>query len=180
MSARYIINDRGNQVNKESAPEIERGRMYTQALLNELSLGDLDTWVKQIAHAADSDAALADGTTQLFGQLLTKVTADGKWTNLPASAIGGSLRDIAANVPKIISMALRDALNAARRETTGRKVPVGYFQTFGSFSECEKQLKKKGADQAVASGTEAKQRRERELFDHEQYAHVLQPSLPPK
>ena len=65
-------------------------------------------------------------------------------------------------------MGLRDAINKARQDKSGRILPVGYFQTFDAFKRCVLILKKKGADKAVACGKEATQRRERELFDHEQ------------
>ena len=75
-------------------------------------------------------------------------------------------------VRKVISMALIRLLNDAWRNTTnvnvGRLVPVGYIQTYSFLKDAERLLRQKGAEESVASGNEAKQRREQELFDHEQ------------
>lgn len=142
--------------------------MYIQALLSEMGEGDLSEWTKRIA--ALDDSGLRDAVLNLFNQLFRKVQRGEKWTNLPADAVGGSEREIAQEVPKVVAMGLKKAIDEAWRDTTGRLVPVGYCQTFSSFKDAELLLKQKGASQAVASGNEARQRRDQELLDHEQLA----------
>lgn len=93
--------------------------MYVEALLHELKLGDFDDWISTVAAggvegSADLSAVGQDAIRVVLNQLLAKVSANEKWTNLPS----GSERDIAQNVPKIISLALRDAINAARQGTS--------------------------------------------------------------
>ena len=142
--------------------------MYVQALLSEMDEGDLDEWVKRVA--AMDDTGFQKALAALLNHLLGKVQRGEKWSNLPADAVGGSVREMAQEIPKVVSMALKRAVDDARRDTTGRLVPVGYFQTYSSFKDAERLLKQKGAEQSVAAGNEAKQRREQELFDHEQIA----------
>jgi hypothetical protein len=142
--------------------------MYVQALLTELGEGDLDEWVKRIA--AMDDTGFQKALASLLNHLLGKVRRGEKWTNLPPDAVGGSEREMAQEIPKVLAMALKRAVDDARRDTTGRLIPVGYFQTYSSFKDAERLLKQKGAEQSVAAGNEAKQRREQELFDHEQLA----------
>ena len=156
--------------NASTADHTARGRVYAQALLNELGLGEYKPWLTKSVTDGDSDQGLQDAVNTLFRQLHRKVSNGERWTNLPEGSVGGSDRDIAGNVPKVIGMALRADVASAWHDTIGRLVPVGYLQTFSLFKESEKLLKKHGAEQAVAAGTEAKQRRDRELFDHEQLA----------
>ena len=108
-------------VNHRTESEAKRGRVYAQALLDELGLGDFDSWVAQqlcVKGDAPASAELSDAGQRalnaLFGRLFQKVTAEEKWTNLPATAQGGAVRAIAESVPKVLGMALRDAINAAR------------------------------------------------------------------
>eukprot|EP00966_Prymnesium_polylepis_P030016 697641-Prymnesium_polylepis.1 len=156
--------------NASTADHTARGRLYAQALLNELGLGEYKPWLTKSVTDCDSDQGLQDVVNTLFRQLHRKVSNGERWTNLPAGSVGGSERDIPKNATKVIGMALKADVDAALRDTTGRLVPVGYLQTFSWFKDTEKLLKKHGADQAVAAGTEAKQPRDKELWDHEQLA----------
>ena len=132
---RHVVAN-GSVVASGTIGEITRGRMYAQALIRELdSDASIETWVAQ---AAVSDEQLEAAVTRLFGQLHSKVRNGEQWTNLPASAVGGSVRDIAQNVPKIISMALKADIDSVRGSVL---LPVGYFtrlckQSHGSRVEC--------------------------------------------
>jgi hypothetical protein len=144
--------------------------MYVQALLHECGKGEIDDWAHSLGELNDGD--LRTSIADLLRHLLHKVKEGDQWTNLPADAVGGCVREMREEVPKVVSMALMRILNDAWRQTTscnaGRLVPVGYFQTFSFFKDVDRLLKQKGAERSVATGTEAKQRREHELFDHEQ------------
>ena len=157
-------------VNSSTATTVQRGRMYVQALLHELGKGDIEEWGRGLGELNDGDLRMT--LSALLKHLHQKVQRGEKWTNLPADAVGGSVREMRGEVPKVISMALIRLLNDAWRSTTtcnvGRMVPVGYFKTYSFMTDTEQLLKQKGAELSVASGNEAKQRREQELFDHEQ------------
>lgn len=157
-------------VNTSTTASVQRGRMYVQALLHELGKGSIETWTSELADMTDLELRTALGA--LLRQFGEKVQRGERWTNLPTDAMGGSVRDMAQEAPKVIAMALTRLLNNAWRTTMGRNagrlVPVGYFQTYSFFKDAERLLKQRGAEQSVALGNEAKQRREQELFDHEQ------------
>ena len=115
-----------NGENRETAHEIARGRVYIQALLHELGADEYPEWMSKVAACACA-AARDDLIRLLFGQLYKKVAGGERWTNLPEKAVGGSERDIAANVPKIISMALKKDIDFALRDTE-RVLEAGFFQ----------------------------------------------------
>ena len=152
--------------NKETADAVKRGRMYAQALLDELELGGFDEWIKDVADSSD-EVAMRAKINPVFVRLHKKARDSESWTNLPFDAVGGPIRRIAQTAPKLIGMAIHRAVDTARRDTTGERLNAGFIQTFGPFKDAESVLKKAYAEQAVASGVEAKQRREKELFDHE-------------
>ena len=84
---------------------MERGRKYSQALLNELHLPEYPEWIAQVVKQEEEEFRGSMNT--LFRHLLKKVQSNEKWTNLE----GGGERRIAANVPKIIGMALKVCLS---------------------------------------------------------------------
>jgi hypothetical protein len=71
-------------------------------------------WVDRVANLGE-DQMQAEVGTVVCDQLLRKVEAGEKWTNLPADAHGGPIRSIASRVPHIISMTLRADLITARK-----------------------------------------------------------------
>lgn len=154
MNRHVVVN--GAVVASGTVGEITRGRMYAQALIHEMHPGmDIQEWVAQ---AAESDERLGEAVATLFGHLHKKVVNGEQWTNLPADAVGGSVRAIAQNVPKIISMALKADIDTTRHSVL---LPIGYFARYKSFKDAEAMLKKKCAEAAVAAGDEAKQRRDK-------------------
>ena len=101
-------------------------------------------------------------------ELHRMVQNDVEWP--PGLLVGQVDNTVKRGHPKIIGMAMVRAIDRARRDTTGEVLNDGYMQTFGAFERSIELLKKRCADKAIASGTEAKQRRGRELRDHEQLA----------
>ena len=117
--------------------------MYVQALLHECGKGEIDDWAHSLGELNDGD--LRTSIADLLRHLLHKVKEGDQWTNLPADAVGGCVREMREEVPKVVSMALMRILNDAWRQTTscnaGRLVPVGYFQTFSFFKDVDRLLK---------------------------------------
>ena len=148
--------------------------MYWQALLDEVNTAEgvdsvtYDDWVKVTANAGKDAMITAVG--KLCTQLLKKVESKEQWTNLPATAQGGSVRDMKHSVCHIMSMTLRLDLNAAAKG--GWKALEGSVYDNDAFSRAETILKTRFAAEKAACGTEARQRSDNELFDHEQIALI--------
>jgi hypothetical protein len=141
--------------------------MYAQALLDELSLGDFDQWIRDVV--TDEKEVVLTSTARdkiiaVFNHLLQKVQNEEQWTNLPASALGGTVRDIAKGAPKLIGMAIHHAIDTARRPSR-LKLLHGYLPDF--FKDSVKLLESRYTRKKVETGTEVTQRREKKLFDHE-------------
>ena len=85
--------------------------MYWQALLDEVNTAKgvdsvtYNDWVKVTANAGKDAMTAAVG--KLCTQLLKKAEGKEQWTNLPATAQGGSVRDMKHSVCHIMSMTLR-------------------------------------------------------------------------
>ena len=158
----------GRAVNAETASEVRRGRLYAQCLLTELELGNFEEWVDSIA--TEDEVALRVAVNTVWRRLHKKVSDGGDWT-LPPGSFGGTERTVKEGHPKLIEMAIHRAIDATRRNLpTGPKLGRAWKSTFSAYTDTVELLKKSGADKARATGTEASQRRDRELQDHEQLA----------
>lgn len=155
--------------NIKTAADVDRGKKYAQCLLDELELGKFEAWIDGLAHKEERHMRLA--LNPLFVQLAHKIQHGEQWTNLPDDAQGGPTRDIATTAPKLIGMAVTRAIDTVRKNgPTGELLPDHFVRSFAPFKSAIDQLKKKTADAHAAAGNEAKQRRERTLYDHEQMA----------
>lgn len=156
--------------NKDTASERRRARMYWQALIDEVSTAEdvatvtYEDWVKANADAGGDVMTAAIG--KLCTHLLQKVEAKEQWTNLPADAHRGSVRDIKHSICHIMSMTLRRDLNAAA--DGGWKRLEGSVYDNDAFSKAETILKARYGAGKAACGAEARQRSDNELFDYEQ------------
>ena len=167
QQVRTFLEQDGRVVNPATATDVKTGRTYTQALLDELELGPFDAWIEKISALA-TDSEMRTALNPIFVHLHTKVQAGEQWTNLPSSAPGGSCRDIAAKAPKVIGMAIRRAIDAARHTATGEQLKDGFFHdSFSSFRGATELLAKRLAEKQAAHGKEASGRRDKELYDHE-------------
>lgn len=149
-----------------------------QCLLEEMGLGEFETWVEQLVAAGlDADGGYP-AVGRMWAQLLKKVKAQERW-HIPDSRYGGTKRGgehrlIYYSHLKEIIFALKQAINQAKDGSLA--VDDGHFQKYHSYRDVNLLMAKRKKEAKKEAGDEAVQRRNKCFTDQEQvdlFASIL-------
>jgi hypothetical protein len=155
----FALQDRHHSTQESS----DHGKKLVQCLLTELGMGAFDTFIDCIR--SFDDDKLRESVDPIFVRLLEKVRKDESWT-----FSDGKTTPIAKTHTKEMRASLLHAIKAARVGTSFKVLKSGNEFETAALKEVENLLRDRNAATQIEQGTEADERRDMKMYDHETLA----------